>query len=306
MNSQSSRQDVYKKYLNPTVVSRLSSMELRAKLVVEGFMAGLHKSPYHGFSVEFAEHRQYMPGDDLKHVDWKVYGKTDRYYVKQFEEETNLKAHILLDCSGSMAYGSGEVSKFQYASYLASAIIYLLVKQRDAAGLVTFDENIQRYLPPRSVATYLPVLLSELENTETSKSTDIAATLHEIAERIKRRGLVLVFSDFFDQNIDGVIQGLKHFRHRNHEVLVFQVLDVMESTFAFKDDTIFEDLETQEKMSTQPAQIRAEYRKLMQQFIRRIQKSCRENNIDHVLLTTETPYDLALSQFLQKRKRVGG
>ena len=299
-------QNIYRKYLNPSVVSRLAGMELRARLVVEGFMAGLHKSPYHGFSVEFAEHRQYMPGDDIKHVDWKVYGKTDRFYVKQFEEETNLKAFLLLDRSASMGYGSGEVSKYQYASYLTAALSYLMIRQRDAVGLVSFDESIHRLLPPRSVRTYLTRILQELEHTQPAKSTNIAATLHNIAERIKRRGLIILFSDLFDENPDELLQGLKHFRHRNHEVIVFHTLDPLEISFAFKNDAIFEDMETGAKISTQPAHIGGAYRKMMQDYLKRIKKSCRENNIDYELLPTDAPFDLALTKFLQKRKRIGG
>ena len=269
-------------------------------------MAGLHKSPYHGFSVEFAEHRQYMPGDDIKHIDWKVYGKTDRFYVKQFEEETNLKAFLLLDRSASMGYASNGVSKYQYATYLAAALSYMMIRQRDAVGLVTFDNKIHRLLPPRSIPTYLTRILQELENTSAANTTNIAHTLHNIAERIKRRGLIILFSDLFDENPHELIQGLKHFRHRNHEVIVFHILDAMEQSFAFKSDAIFEDMETGAKISTQPAHVRSEYRKLMKSFLNKIKKSCRENNIDYVRLSTDSPFDLALTKFLQKRKRIGG
>lgn len=300
------QRNIYKKYLDPKVISRLAGMDLRARMVVEGFIAGLHKSPYHGFSVEFAEHRQYMPGDDIKNVDWKVYGKTDRFYVKQFEEETNLKAYLLLDCSASMGYTSSEVTKFQYAAYLAAALTYLLIHQRDAVGLVSFDDKIRRLLPPRSVTTYLSRILHELENTTTANTTIITPTLHEIAERIKRRGLIMLFSDLFDENLDGVLQGLQHFRHRNHEVIVFHILDPMEISFAFKEDAIFQDVETRSEISTQPVHIRSEYRRLMQDFVNTIKKGCRENNIDYVQMSTATPFDFALTQFLQKRKRIGG
>lgn len=299
------KQNVYRKYLDPAVVSRLSGMELRARLVVEGFMAGMHKSPYHGFSVEFAEHRQYMPGDDIKHIDWKVYGKTDRFYVKQFEEETNLKAYLLLDRSASMGYASHTVSKFQYAAYLAAALSYLLIRQRDAAGLVTFDSKIQRLLPPRSVPSYLMRILQELEHTRPAESTNIASTLHSVAERIKRRGLILLFSDLFDEFPHDLVQGLKHFRHRKHEVIVFHILDPLEISFAFKEDALFEDMETQNTISVQPAHVHAAYRQLMRAFLEKLKKACRENRIDYVQLTTDTPFDLALSTFLQKRKRLG-
>ncbi len=297
----------YRKYLDPRVISRISRMDLRARLVVEGFMSGLHKSPYHGFSVEFAEHRQYMPGDDIKHIDWKVYGKTDRYYVKQFEEETNLKTYLLIDRSASMGYaGSGEISKLQYSTYLAAALSWLLMRQRDAVGLVTFDDKIRKIMPARSVLTYLPELLTELERSQPASTTNIAATLHEIADRIKRRALIILFSDLFDENRDGIIQGLKHFRHRNHEVIVFQVLDPLEVSFAFGDDAIFQDMETAEKMTTQPVHIQQEYRKLLHAFLENMKKSCLENDIDYQLLQTNMPFDLALVHYLQKRKRLGG
>lgn len=286
-------------------MSKLSSMDLRARLVVEGFITGLHKSPYHGFSVEFAEHRQYMPGDEIKHVDWKVYGKTDRFYVKQFEEETNLKSYILMDASASMGYSSNNLNKLEYASYLAGALTYLMIRQRDAVGLLTFDEKIRRYLPPRSVTTYLHQILKELDATKSSSKTNISAALHQMAERIKRRGLIILLSDLFDEP-QKVISGLKHFRHRKHEIIVFHVLDPMELTFEFKQDAVFKDVETGEEINTQPWHIRREYQEQVKQFVENYKKVCRENQIDYVTLSTEEPYDRALIKYLLKRKRVGG
>ncbi|MFQ5604775.1 MAG: DUF58 domain-containing protein [bacterium] len=280
-------------------------MDLRARLVVEGFITGLHKSPYHGFSVEFAEHRQYMPGDEIKHVDWKVYGKTDRFYVKQFEEETNLKSYILMDASASMGYSSNNLNKLEYASYLAGALTYLMIRQRDAVGLLTFDEKIRRYLPPRSVTTYLHQILKELDATKSSSKTNISAALHQMAERIKRRGLIILLSDLFDEP-QKVISGLKHFRHRKHEIIVFHVLDPMELTFEFKQDAVFKDVETGEEINTQPWHIRREYQEQVKQFVENYKKVCRENQIDYVTLSTEEPYDRALIKYLLKRKRVGG
>ena len=295
----------YRKFLKPETVSKLANMDLVARLVVEGFITGLHKSPYHGFSVEFAEHRQYMPGDEIKHVDWKVYGKTDRYYVKQFEEETNLKAYLLVDASGSMGYSSNGISKLQYATYLCAALTYLMLKQRDSVGLVTFDERIRKYIPPRSVSTYLHVILKELEQTECSQKTNVSVTFHELAERIKRRGLIIIFSDLLDDP-RRVMSGLKHFRHKKHEVIVFQILDPIERTFNFHRDARFKDLETGEEISTQPWHIRGEYRKLMSQFIDNYKKQCRENRIDHVVMDTSQDFDRALVQYLIKRKKIGG
>ncbi len=295
----------YRKYLNPEILSKLSSMDLRARLVVEGFITGLHKSPYHGFSVEFAEHRQYMPGDDIKHVDWKVYGKTNRFYVKQFEEETNLKAYLLLDASASMGYTSGGISKLQYAAYLAGALAYMMIRQRDAVGLVTFDQKIRRYLPPRSVTSYLNQILLELDRTTSSDATDLAGALHHMAERIKRRGLIILFSDLLD-NPQGVMSGLRHFRHRNHEVIVFQILDPRELSFDFGQDAVFKDLESQEEMNTQPWHIRSDYQRQIQDFNNQYKKFCREHQIEFLSLNTKASYDLALLEYLLKRKRIGG
>ncbi|KAA3619299.1 MAG: DUF58 domain-containing protein [Calditrichaeota bacterium] len=297
----------YNQYLDPQYISRISGLDLRAKLVVEGFMAGLHKSPYHGFSVEFAEHRQYMPGDEIKHVDWKVYGKTNRFYVKQFEEETNLKCYLLMDCSASMGYTSSGITKFDYATNLAAALSYLMIRrQRDAVGLVTFDEKIRSLMLARSVSSFLTEILLELEKTQPGSGTHIADTLNNIAERIKRRALVLIFSDFFDENLDAVIQGLKHFRHRKHEVVLFHMLDPQEINFAFTDDSIFLDLESGEKLRTQPVHIKRNYQKLFGEFLSTLKQTCRDQNIDYVQMATDKPFDFALMNYLQKRGKIGG
>jgi uncharacterized protein (DUF58 family) len=295
----------YLKYLDPKVVSQLKNMELRARLVVEGFIAGLHKSPYHGFSVEFAEHRPYMPGDETKRIDWKVYGKTDRFYVKQFEEETNLKAYLLLDTSASMGFTSDKITKLEYASYLTAAFAYLMLKQRDAIGLLTFDTQIQKYFPPRSIKSYLHLILTELEHIKSSNQTRISTTLHEMAERITRRGLIIIFSDLFDDP-ETIIQGLKHFRHRKHEVIVFHILDPMEINFDYKKAAIFKDLETQEEIVTQPWHIQKEYQKKVNKFIDFYKRQCRQNQIDYLMLDSSQNFDRALIEFLIKRKRIGG
>ncbi|UCE06048.1 MAG: DUF58 domain-containing protein [bacterium] len=295
----------YRKYLKPEVVSRLKNMHLRARLVVEGFITGLHRSPYHGFSVEFSEYRQYMPGDEIRHIDWKVYGKTNRFYIKQFEEETNLKSYLLLDASGSMGYSSHNITKLEYASYLAAALTYLMIEQRDAVGLITFDKKIQKYLPPRSVKSYLPQILRELEQTKCSQITDIANTFHEMAERIHRRGLIVILSDLYDEP-ENVISGLKHFRHKKHEVIVFHILDPMEINFNFKRNALFKDMETGEELTTQPWHIKAEYKKRVRNFIENYKRQCRLNRIDYVSLDTSQQFDYALMEYLIKRKRIGG
>jgi uncharacterized protein (DUF58 family) len=297
--------DDYRKYLQPEVVAKLSNMELVARLVVEGFITGLHKSPYHGFSVEFAEHRQYMPGDEPKHIDWKIYGKTDRYCIKQFEEETNLKSYIILDASRSMAYGSNrKISKLEYASYIAAALSYLMVQQRDAVGLTVYDEKVRTFMPPHATKSYLKAILKQLELTEGSNKTGTAASLHQIADRIKRRGLVIILSDLFDKPNE-VATALKHFRHKKNEVIVMQVLDPLERSFAFGGDAVFKDMETSEEIITQPWHLQKAYQEEMKKFLDYYKKECRENNIDYVLLDTTTPFDTALFQYLSKRQRVG-
>lgn len=292
------------KYLQPAVVAQLANMELRARFVVEGFITGLHKSPYHGFSVEFTEHRQYMPGDEIKHIDWKAYGKTDRFYIKQFEEETNLKSYIIVDASRSMDYASkGNLKKFEYASYVAAALSFMMIEQRDAVGLTLFDEGIRVSLPPRATRSYLKEILKELESAKPANKTGTSASLNLIAEQIKRRGLVIVLSDLFDKP-ESVMTALKHFRHKGHEVIVMQILDPLERSFAFEGDAIFKDLETQEELMTQPWHIQKAYQQSMQEFLDFYKRRCRDNNIDYVLLDTGTPFDKALFQYLNKRKRM--
>jgi len=280
-------------------------MELRARLVVEGFITGLHKSPYHGFSVEFAEHRQYMPGDEIKHIDWKIYGKTDRYYIKQYEEETNLKSYIVLDASRSMAYASkGNISKIRYASFLVAALSYMMIKQQDAVGLAVYDEAVNTYLPPHATKGYLRQILIALDRVQAGHKTGGGRSLHQIADRIKRRGLVVVVSDLLD-NPDEIIAALKHFRHKKNEVIVMHILDPLERSFAFDSDAEFKDMETGEQLMTQPWQIKRAYQETMATFLERYKRECRENFVDYVLLDTATPYDVALFQYLNKREMLG-
>jgi uncharacterized protein (DUF58 family) len=249
----------YQQYLQPEVVSRIKNLELIAKFIVEGFLVGLHKSPFHGFSVEFSEHRQYMPGDNIRDIDWKVWGRTDRYYIKRYEEETNLKAYILLDISGSMGYTSHKVTKLQYASYLAAAFSYMFLKQRDAVGLVTFSDQIHRLLPAKSTRSYLKFILKELDQAKTQQSqTNISKALHLLAEKIKRRGLIILLSEFLYEDTNKILEGLQHFRHYNHEVLVFNILDPNDRYFDFKDEATFVDMETGEQLKTQPHLIKQE------------------------------------------------
>lgn len=294
----------YLQYLRPDVVAKLSNMELVARLVVEGFITGLHKSPYHGFSVEFAEHRQYMPGDEIKQIDWKIFGRTDRYYIKQFEEETNLKAYIILDASKSMAFASeNRMSKLNYGSYIAAALAQLMVQQRDAVGFTIYDERVRLYMPPHATKSYLKEILHQLVQLKASNKTSTANSLHTIAERIKRRGLVIIISDFFDNPLE-VMSALRHFRHKKNEVIVMQILDPLERSFAFGKDAVFKDLETNEEMTTRPWHIQKAYQEEMKKFLESYKKECREHNIDYVLLDTATPFDKALFEYLHKRQRM--
>lgn len=291
-------------YLDPRVVTRLANMELRARLVVEGFITGLHRSPYHGFSVEFAEHRQYMPGDAIRFVDWKIYGRTDRYYIKQYEEETNLRSTILLDTSMSMGYRSGDnVSKLEYGASLAAALSYLMIRQQDAVGLACFDEGLRNYLPPHATRGYLRQLLVMLQKVRPSGKTGAAKALHQAADRMKRRGLVIIISDLLDDP-PGVIGALKHFRHKKNEVIVMQVLDPIERTFAFGSDAVFKDVETSEQITTLPWQIQSSYRDAMARFLDTYKRECREHAIDYVMMDTATPFDTALTGYLARRERL--
>jgi len=294
----------YRKYLTPSIISKLNSLELRARLVVEGFMVGLHRSPYHGFSVEFTEHRPYMQGDAPKDIDWKVYGKTEKFFIKQYEEETNLRSYILLDTSRSMQYASeGNMPKLEYASTLVAALGYLMAKQQDAVGLTLYAEKINKYLPPKASKAYLQELLKQLSEVTASDKTNTASCLNSIADKIKRRGLVVIVSDFFD-DINSILSALKHFRYQKNEVIVFQILDPLERNFAFGSDAVFKDLETADEITTQPYQIQKAYKEAMESFINKIKKECLSSNIEYNLIETSTPFDKGLFSYIQKRSRL--
>jgi len=298
------------RYLDPQVVSRLKNMELRARLVVEGFITGLHKSPYHGFSVEFAEHRPYNSGDALRHVDWKVYAKTDRYYVKQYEEETNLRHYVVLDTSPSMRFcHSGSLSKLEYGTYLSAALHYMMVRQRDATGLIAFDSRIHTMLRPGSTARYLRQVLAQLEqilsNPRQVRETGAARALHEVAKRIHRRSLVVIISDLYEtaDAQESVIRALRHLRHQGHEVLIFHVLEsATERLFNLPDrPVILRDMESGEEMPLHPAQLREAYVEKMSRICDDLKRQCLRHDINYVELDTAVPYDTALTAYLNKR-----
>lgn len=294
----------YRKYLDPDTIAQLGNLELKARLIVEGFITGMHKSPYHGFSVEFSQHRQYRPGDEIRFVDWRVYGRTGRYYVKEFEEETNLRAMLAIDTSASMGFASkGNITKFDYACYLAAAMAMLMIQQRDAVGLTLYNNKIEKFLQPNSKPSYISQILSELENTTPSDTTGTAEALDVLAERIKRRGLVILFSDFFDKQ-ESIIEALRHLRHKRHEVLLFHILDPREIDFDFGAVANFIDLETNEKLVTQPHQIRKSYESTIKQFIDNLKKECIHHKVDYNLITTDVPFDKALLDYVIKRQKM--
>lgn len=294
-----------KRYLDPAVVARLAHLDVRARLVVEGFIAGMHRSPFHGFSVEFAEHRPYMPGDPLKNLDWKVLAKSDRYLVKQYTEETNLRCHLLLDLSGSMGFQSprASLSKLEYARSLAAALAYLMLGQQDAVGALLFADRPLSFIPARSVRSHLDVVLKALGAGAPQGRTKLGPSLHELAERIKRRGLVVLLSDLMDKPSE-VLSGLQHFRHRHHEVIVFHVLDPDELEFPFHDTATFVDLESGERLTTEPWEIGARYRERLAAWQDGYRRACREQLVDYVPLDTRTPFDRALLAYLEKRAKL--
>lgn len=288
---------------DPQTLARIARLELRARAVVEGVISGMHRSPHRGSSVEFAQHRDYVPGDEIRHIDWKVYARSDRYHIKQYEEETNLKATLVIDTSASMDY-KGEnsaLSKREYSAVSAAALATLLLKQRDAVGLTTFDEGIRQFIPPASTSSHMRLLLEQLDKKESRPKTAMGDTFHDLAERIKRRGLLLVFSDLFTDP-DEILRGLQHFRHRKHEVILFHVLDRDELTFPFKESARFEGMEGEEPLMAEPNALRREYLHAFGAYLDRLRKGCRELGMDYVQLPTDQPVDAALSRYLAQRQ----
>ncbi len=291
-------------FLKPELLSKLDNLSLKARMVVEGFIVGLHKSPYHGFSVEFSEHRAYGAGDEIRHIDWKLFGKTDRFFIKQFEEETNMRAHLLVDQSKSMEYTSHDITKLEYAKILSASLGYLMIKQQDAVGLTLFDSKIRTHVPPRSKSSHLNVLFSRMNNIKSGPETNISPILHKSAEAIKKRGLIVLISDLFD-NPDEVISGLKHFRYKGHEVIVIHTLDPQEIELKFDERTRFRDMETGDEIITEPWHIQKEYQKSIKDFCENYKRICRKNKIDYILANTKEPLDVVLSEYLIKRKKLG-
>ena len=292
-----------RKYLKPELVATISSMSLRARLIVEGYIIGNHRSPYHGFSVEFAEHKSYDYGDEVRNIDWRLYGKTDRLYIKRYEEETNLQTHIILDNSKSMSYSSTSISKIDYANTLTASLAYLMINQQDAVGLIQFSDKINTFLPPKSKKSHLNTLLGQLSQNVKGEDTFIEPVLHEMADRINKRGLVILISDLLDDP-EKIMKGLKHFRHRKQEVIVFHVLDRQELEFNFNERTKFIDVETGEEISTEPWHIKKIYKELVIETQNLFKKYCREQLIDYVPIYTDQNLDKGLTKYLNKRKKL--
>ncbi len=301
----------YMRLLPDGIAGTLSRLELLARAKKQGAMSGRHTSPNKGFSVVFAEHRQYMPGDDIRDIDWRVFAKSDKYYIKQYIEETNLRATIVLDCSGSMKYRGEQsalvegkkVSKFEYAQYLAAALAYLMIKQQDAVGLVTFDDKIQSYVKAASRPSQVRLVLSELDKAEPGKDTRLASTLHEVAERIPSRGLVVILSDCFESAAQ-IVESFHHFKFRNHELVLFHIMAEEELTFPFSASQEFKDLELSgQRIKVDPRTIRAAYLQRVKEHVAVIEKACGQMQADYVPLTTKTPYSRALSDFVARRSR---
>ncbi len=290
------------RHLDPAVLARLGTLELKARTVVEGFLAGLHRSPFKGFSVEFAEYRQYMRGDDLATIDWKVFARSDRYYVKKFEEETNVECRLLLDVSGSMAYGSRVPTKFEYASYLAASLAYLMNRQRDAVGVAAFDHRIVRMLPPSIRPGHLRAVLATIDGLTPGERTGVAKPFNQLAESLSKRGLVIVISDLLDDPAD-VIEGLRHFRFRGTDVIVFHVLDPDELAFPFDRPARFADPETAEEETASPDVERSHYLAELRGMLEQYERALRVAGIDYCLLDTSQPLDHALLAYLHTRGR---
>jgi uncharacterized protein (DUF58 family) len=291
------------RYLDPAIIARLGTIDLKVRTIVEGFLTGLHRSPYKGFSVEFAEYRQYLPGDDLATLDWKVFARSDKHFVKKYEEDTNLACHLLLDVSRSMGYASGEITKLQYGSYLTGALAYLMHRQRDSFGLIAFDDSIAALLPASARSGHLRTVLLALERLEIGARTNVAKPLNDLAAAVRKRGLVVLVSDLLDDP-ERVLDGLKHFRIRGTDVIVFHILDPYELKFPFEHAARFRDMESEEEVMAVPGTVREDYIKKMQDLIAHYRRELGLAGIDYCLLDTSQPLELGLMSYLMTRRRV--
>ncbi len=289
-----------KKYLHPEAIRRIAPMELRAQRIVDGFLSGMHRSPYFGQSVEFVQHRQYVPGDDLRHIDWKVWGRQDRLYIKQYEEDTNLRCTLLLDASESMTYGRGPLNKFDYSATIAASLAYLALRQQDAVGLTVFDTKIRTKLPWRSSRKHLQSIYAALEQQKPTEKTDLKAVFREVQESYPRRSLMILITDFLGVD-ESALKGLAALRQSGHDCLVFHVMDDDELDFPFNDPTRFEGMEAMDTLACNPRALREGYMESLQRFLDRIRRACASYKIDYQLTRTSLPMDATLTAFLASR-----
>lgn len=287
-------------FLDPRVLASVTSLEILARTVVEGFISGLHRSPFTGFSTEFAEYRQYMPGDDLRYLDWKLLGRTDRYYIKKYRADTNTQFHILVDASGSMRYASGGVSKFQYAKMLAASLAYLVNRQNDAVGLMAFDSSVRVEVPAQNRSGQMRTILGNLEQLTPGTETRLSQILHEAADRITKRSVVIIISDFYDE-VESLIEALQHLSFKGNNVIAFQVLDRNEIEFDFDEAVLLQDCETEEQLHVMPDILAEGYRETFQRHLNRLKEGAVNNRVEYELLATTQPLDYALFSFLSKR-----
>lgn len=295
----------YRKYLDPRTLARISSLDLRARLIVEGLMTGMHRSPYQGISVEFAQHRPYVQGDDIRHVDWKVLARSDRVYLKQYQEETNLHLICIVDASESMAYGSvgdeaNRWTKYDHATAIAASLSYMAIQQQDSVGLAIFDQELRRFFKPSNSPGQWKVVTHELTLVPRLRKTNTGRILDQLAEKLTHRSLIVLLSDFFD-DVDSIKQGLRHLRYKKHELMVFQVLDPMEIGFPFEDVTLFKGLEEMGELLTEPRALRDSYLQVLAEATERLKKLCRGMHIDFQRMNSADPLDVTLSQFLATR-----
>jgi len=287
-------------YLHPEAIRRISSMELRARNIVEGFLSGMHRSPYFGQSVEFVQHRQYVPGDDLRHIDWKVWGRQDRLYIKQYEEDTNLRCTLLVDGSASMSYGRGALNKFDYAATIAACLAYLSLRQQDSVGLTVFDQQVRTRLPWRSSRAHLQAIYRSLQQTKPADKTDLTRVFREINDTYPKRSLMVIASDFLGSERES-LRGLASLRRAGHDILVFHILDDDELDFPFNDPTRFEGMESLDHLTCNPRALREGYLESLQRFLDRVRHACASAKIDYQLIRTSKHVDAALTAYLSAR-----
>jgi len=289
-----------RRFLHPATIARISRLDLRARYVVEGFISGMHKSPFFGHSVEFVQHREYSTGDDIRHLDWKVWSKTDRYYIKQFEAETNLRSHLVVDVSESMHYGHGPLNKYEYACTIGACLAYLLLRQQDSVGMITFDQNVRQVLPARSHMVHIDAIIKSMDVSRPREKTDIEKILRQVCESVQSRGLVVIVSDLFVDR-ESLFRGLEMLAHRRHDILIFHVLDEEEMTFPFTGTTRFEGMEEMPHLVCDPRALRDGYLEALEEYLVEVRRGCTRMGIDYNLVRTNDYLDAVLSKFLHRR-----